>query len=44
MKTSQINKIFIKNLLQDDEIIPKKKNNENKYNDVQTCNKKFLIV
>ena len=45
MKTSQINKIFIKNLLQDDEIIQKKKkNNENKYNDVQTCNKKFLIV
>ena len=25
MKTSQINKIFIKNLLQDDEIIQKKK-------------------
>ena len=44
MKTSQINKIFIKNLLQDDEIIQKKKNNENKYNDIQTCNKKFLIV
>ena len=43
MKTSQINKIFIKNLLQDNDII-QKKNNENKYNDVQTCNKKFLIV